>query len=104
MGYKKGTYGPRRGDAGAVGGVSTMGRKNGSDFATPVLERMACTASECSPERLCGISPEDVADTVPLVKGGLVKVGNCEGFAEDDAVIRGVSFCPVSLAMQRQRR
>jgi len=85
-GYKEGNYGPRRGDAGAVGGVSTMGRKNASDSATPALERMACTASECSSERVCGISPEDLADAVPLTKGGLLRVGNCESFAEDDVI------------------
>jgi len=66
--------------------VSTIGRKNASDFATPVLERMACTASECPPERLRGISPEDLADAVPFVKGGLVKVGDWEGLAEDVVV------------------
>jgi hypothetical protein len=60
-----------------------MGRKNGSDFAMPVLERMACTASECPPEPLRRSSPEDLADAVPFVKGGLVKVGDCEGLAED---------------------
>jgi hypothetical protein len=64
-----------------------MGRKNASDFAMPVLERMACIASEYPPECLRGISPEDLADAVPFVKCGLIKVGDCEGLAEDVVVI-----------------
>jgi hypothetical protein len=35
------TYGPIRGEAGAVGGVSEIGRKNPSDLAMPVRERIA---------------------------------------------------------------
>ena len=80
-----------------------MGRKNVSDFATPVLERIACTASECPPEGLRGVSPEDLADAAPLVRGDLSTGWDCEGFSK--VVILGVvSFCTASLAMQRRRR
>jgi hypothetical protein len=48
---KVGSYGPRRGEAGAVGGVSAIGRRKPSDLATAVLERMARTTSAC-PEEL----------------------------------------------------
>jgi len=34
-------YGPRRGEAGALGGVSFIVRSRPEDFATPVLERRA---------------------------------------------------------------
>ena len=34
-------YGKRRGEAGAVGGVSAMVRNKPSDLSTPALERMA---------------------------------------------------------------
>ena len=44
-----------------------MGRKNASDFVIPVLERMACTASECLPAAFRGASPGDLVDAVPLV-------------------------------------
>ena len=37
-------YGPRRGEAGVLGGLSARDRP--SDFATPVLERRACLACE----------------------------------------------------------
>jgi len=39
-----GTYGPRRGELGAVGGVSAIGLKNPPDLATPVLDNMAAVA------------------------------------------------------------
>lgn len=85
-----------------MGGVSKMGRKKASDFATPVLERIACTASDCPPEVLRGISPEDLADEVPFVRGDLSKSRDCEGLFKV-VTLRGVSFCAASLAMQRRR-
>jgi len=35
------TYGPSLGEAGAVGGVSAMGRRNPSDLASPVRDKIA---------------------------------------------------------------
>jgi len=53
--WVRGTYGPIRGDVGAVGGVSAMGRRKPSDLTAAVLERIARTASAC-PEEMGRVS------------------------------------------------
>lgn len=67
----------RRGDAGAVGGVSAMVRRKPSDFATPVLDRMACTASEFTDDFWGGVLFAETTEDAPLSRGALA-VGNGE--------------------------
>lgn len=64
----KDTYGPSLGEAGAVGGVSAMGRRNPSDLATPVRDKMARTAWAW-PDEVGRGSFEEVE--VPFARGDL---------------------------------
>ena len=70
-----------------MGGVSAMGRRNPSDLARPVRDRMARTACAC-PDDDAGRVSFDEHMAVPFVKGNVVVVAE----APLEVIILGESW------------
>ena len=93
---RRDTYGPSLGDAGAVGGVSAMGRRKPSDLAMPVRDKMARTACACPEDTGRASFQEDEGVPVPFGRGDLETAGGVP-----DATILGGEW--LSWAMDGQR-
>jgi hypothetical protein len=91
------TYGPSLGDAGAVGGVSAMGRRKPSDLAMPVRDKMARTAWACPADTGRASFQKDEGVGVPFGKGD----GETAGAVPGATILGGDWLC--SWAMDGQR-